>query len=543
MGSGSNQLNTTVTLPTYGQSINSLIGATTFYNAGITGQNTTVFNIEAGLAWNGHQTLTSLNAVTGPTSSYSYSADAFGATYASTVAGKTFDSNLFDQHATWTAMMIGGRATQTGGSNEQIGIAPGTNLMSGAISTGWSGSAYSGNFGLSLNSFLTPYVAAFGKADVVSSSWTDSADTTGTGFYAVSLDALAFQNPHTTFVVAAGNSGPTTDTAGVPGSGYNTITVGALTAATNYGSADSFSSRGPQDYGYLTVVNNQVVTLETPDVRAPVDLVAPGDSLISAHYGGQTGGNNTTLTGSAPIAATLSGSGTSGYDTGLAGTSFATPITSGAVALLDSASKSYFNTPMNSDSLDSRVIKAVLMNSADKISGWNNGQTAVAGVVTTAQALDYTLGAGRLDLNSAFTQYLTGTKDVLNGGQHISGNQGNVQDVGWDLGTATLGGKNDYFIDTRLAGGSTMAVTLDWFRDRSLTTTTNGSGDIYRRHGLRKWRITTQPVDLFSAQRATESARGHVDQPVQRRATLVFHAADHRLLRHRSQLSQRSLRR
>jgi hypothetical protein len=40
-----------------GMSINSFVGATKFYDNGYTGAGTVVANIEAGHAWNGHETL------------------------------------------------------------------------------------------------------------------------------------------------------------------------------------------------------------------------------------------------------------------------------------------------------------------------------------------------------------------------------------------------------------------------------------------------------------------------------------------------------
>ena len=72
----------------------------------------------------------------------------------------------------------------------------------------------------------------------------------------------------------------------------------------------------------------------------------------------------------------------------------------GGAALLDSAS---YNTPalaVNPNSRDARVIKAVLMNSADKIPGWNNGEIPHPngfGGVRTTQSLDYNSGAGAMN--------------------------------------------------------------------------------------------------------------------------------------------------
>jgi len=418
-----------------GANVANLIGANRFYNAGVTGQNTIAANVEAGQIWNGHETLGHVaNYVADP------------ATFRSSGnAGPEFD-----RHATWVGMMIGGR---NGGSVQgpwQPGIAPGTDLRSGAIATGWGGNAYSLSFGATNQTLATAYGAFFGSADVINSSW-GGFDPTGTSNIARITDGLANQNPLTTFVVSAGNSGPAPNTVSAPGSGYNNITVGALqnSGGNVYNAVANFSSRGPQDY--FDPANGTV-----QGVRAAVDIAAPGTNLTGAYYGGQTGGNNPSLPGSAPSG------GPNSYSGGLAGTSFAAPVTAGGAALLDSASKNDAGLAGNANSRDARVVKAVLLNSADKIPGWNNGQQNVGGVIQTVQSLDYASGAGALNLDKAYDQYIeAGTRDAAGLGG------GAVQEVGWDYGQVGAGQTNTYFIDDPLLEGSTLTVTLDWFRERA----------------------------------------------------------------------------
>ncbi len=116
-------------------------------------------------------------------------------------------------------------------------------------------------------------------------------------------------------------------------------------------------------------------------------------------------------------------------------------------------------------SRDTRVVKANLLNSARKISSWDNGQVphpnGNGGVVTT-QALDFKAGAGALDLDQTFTQYLTGQND-------LTGTDGGVTDqvIGWDFADVNLVGHTDYVISTPMQGDSTLNATLTWFRDRS----------------------------------------------------------------------------
>lgn len=432
-----------------GPVVNTIVGANRFYTNGITGQGAIVANVEAGLIWNGHETLTHVT-------NFQYDASAYGTT----------TNDLYDRHATWVGMIIGGRNTAINPNNVQTGIAPGADLRSGAIASNWSSSAYSTNFNITVNSFVQPYNTYFGAADVINSSW-GFTDASGTNAFTIAMDGFAFANPKTTFVVSAGNSGSSSNTVGAPGSGYNAITVGSAGNANTYNTISGFSSRGPQTwgdaYGDTTVAG----------ARAPVDIVAPGETLTSAYYGGQTGGNNPSLSGSPNGGA----GGSTFYSGGIAGTSFAAPIVAGAATLLDSTS---YNTPSlasNADSRDSRVIKAVLLNSATKLPGWNNGQIAHPngnGGVLTTQSLDYAQGAGKLDLDQSYDQYLSGTTDVAG---TASGNVGLIDSIGWDYGHILTSTPNDYYFNTPLAGGSQLTVTLDWFRDRFFDPNTASYSD------------------------------------------------------------------
>jgi len=107
--------------------------------------------------------------------------------------------------------------------------------------------------------------------------------------------------------------------------------------------------------------------------------------------------------------------------------------------LLDSTAKTYFSASITNAATRSEVIKAVLMNSADKLSGWDNGQHIVDGVITTTQALDWAMGAGRMNLNEAFSQYTTSA--VITTGSGISQTEftAPIESVGWAFGTAALG--------------------------------------------------------------------------------------------------------
>lgn len=428
--------------------ISNVIGASTFYANGYTGTRATVANIEAGYVWNGNADLTSVST---------YIADA-------SITGQ------FDRHATWVGSSIAGR----GSTAADRGIAYGATLWSGAIATSWSSQGsgiYSGSFSMSTASFTTPYLTAMvtgvsgQTADVINSSWGEGAGQNGKDSYTWILDSLAYKSGKTV-VLSAGNSGSSTNTIDGPASGNNALVVGALTGDSTspaYGSIASFSSRSPSDFFVPTIFNGNAGTNHTA-ARACVDICAPGTDLNLSHYGGATGGN---AFGGATDSSTNS------FDTGLAGTSFSSPFTAGAAALVVDAGKALH--PTDAHAIDGRVVKAVLMNSAVKPTGWTNGQASVSGVITTTQALDYTYGTGILNMTNAYSQYTGGTTDAAS----LTG--GTVKSVGWTFGhvthTAGVQANDDYLISQSLAAGSTFTVTLDWFSHEY--TNANGGSSAY----------------------------------------------------------------
>jgi hypothetical protein len=434
--------------------INNFLGADRFYSAGITGQGTKASNIEAGHIWNGHVTL-------GHVTNFTNGTGALGET---------------DRHATWVGMLIGGRKVPANPRDFQTGIAMDTELRSGAIAVNWNPATpnprYSASFSWTSNSVFGAYQSAFGTVDGINSSWGGRDPAVGNAV-TIGLDGLARANPATTFVLSAGNEGPGPNSVVWPASGYNSIAVANLANPNSYDVVNTSSSRGPQDY-------SDPVRGVVPGARVAIDIAAPGTNLTSAYYGGETGGNSPVL-GGAP-----SGSlgGPTFYSFAVNGTSFAAPLVTGGVALLDSASRITPALAANANSRDSRVIKSVLLNSATKTPGWNNGQTLLAGVVTTHQALDYAVGAGRMNLSSAYDQYLAGTADLAGTGGGV------VDEIGWDFGTVAPSGVNDYLIADVLEGGMTFNATLSWFRDRTFTNASTVSDNAYRDLDLEVWDST-----------------------------------------------------
>ncbi|MEX0688282.1 MAG: S8 family serine peptidase [Pirellulales bacterium] len=435
--------------------LNTFLGADRYYGhtTPITGQNTIAFNLEAGHFWNGHETL---QHVATTTTNFVNSSDTWGPN----PAQRGSIAPLYDRHATWAAMLVGGRQTEVSPQFRQQGLAPGTDLRSGAIATGWSGLAYALSFGISGDSYIAAYTGSFASADVVNSSY-GYTDPGGTGAFTLFTDAMSFQSPGTLHVVSAGNDGndgPGANTVGAPGSGYNTLTVAALDNANTFASVAGFSSRGPQDFAYFS--SGEIISI--PGVRAAVDLAAPGTSITSAFYGGQAGGNNSSLIGS-----TDQGSDANAYTDFINGTSFAAPIVAGGAALVASAAKTLPALSGNPDAAQSVVVKALLLNGADKTSGWNNGQQAVnvggTTAIVTTQSLDWAAGAGRMNLDTTFDLQVNGQTDVPGTG---TGNLGAVVKTGWDYGNSLVGVSNDYPISEWLRGGTSFTTSLTWMRAR-----------------------------------------------------------------------------
>lgn len=501
--------------PLTGLNINNYLGANRFYNAGYTGTNSVAANAEAGHIWGrnepgigaGHETLTH-------TAQYIH----FGAPVPNN--GET------DMHATWVGMMIGGRLGGAVQGEWQRGISYNATLWSGAIASTWNNlpaPPYSLSFNFNNNTFFSPYGTFFQTgianrtADVVNSSWGyydagDPYSTSGRWYYTQALDALANQNPLTTFVCSAGNSGPGSNTVGGPASGHNSIAAAALTSDTSvppYNTVAGFSSRGPSDY--WDPVNGLIPASVAR--RATVDLAAPGTNLTSAYYGGATGGN---WGNPNPVP------GTNLYTGQLAGTSFAAPIIAGGVALVDDAGYALF--PANPNARDARVVKAVLLNAADKIPGWTNN---LSGVIpyTTTQSLDWASGAGRMNLDRTFDQYVptanggqAGTTDVPGLG---SGNLGNVDAIGWDYGLVLQGTPNDYYIrpdlfnpgkSANILAGTNIIATLDWFRDRSINLETKAVTDeSFDNLDLQVWLVAGGiPVQLIATSSSTYNDVEHL---------------------------------
>src|SRR5262249_4549133 len=140
-----------------------------------------------------------------------------------------------------------------------------------------------------------------------------------------------------------------------PGDAYNVFSLGSTSEASNWSQIVSSSSYGP-----------------TSDLRNKPDLSAPGDEVVTAQEH------------------------TSSF--GLwEGTSFAAPNAAGVLIAAIDYGKSH------AISTDPLVLKATLLNSAEKIrsrngSAWApNGASTIGGVYTVTSPLNASAGAGQVN--------------------------------------------------------------------------------------------------------------------------------------------------
>ncbi|MBI4265294.1 MAG: S8 family serine peptidase [Acidobacteria bacterium] len=298
-------------------------------------------------------------------------------------------------HGTHVAGLIGGTGAASGGL--YTGVAPGVSLIGLKVLTG-SGSGYTSDV-IEAIEFATINKGALG-IDIINLSLGHPP------FESATTDplVLAVQNASAAGIVviaSAGNYGinPSTGTIGyggilVPGNAPSAITVGAgntmLTADRSDDLVMAYSSRGPSWY----------------DGYAKPDVVAPGHRLIAP------AAPDSTLVAKYPNLLVPDETGALTY-LRLSGTSMATAVTSGTVALLIETSRAAF--PTARPELTPNTVKAMLQFTAftmhdENLAPYNrltqgSGGLNADGALTLARAIDTSVPAGEWWLAWAVSPY------------------------------------------------------------------------------------------------------------------------------------------
>ena len=208
----------------------------------------------------------------------------------------------------------------------------------------------------------------------------------------------------------------------------------------------------------------------------------------------------------------------------VSGTSFAAPHVTATVALLQEYGDRQLQSKSAQWSLDSRrheVMKAVLLNSADKIADRNDGrllnmQRTIIGeknenwlesdaYVNPRIPLDIQMGTGQINAWRAYQQFSAGEASP----------QKPVEPVGWDYGQVAASEYHEYELKQPLAAGSYASITLVWDRLVMLNDFNRNQrydiGETFRDRGLNNLDVYLLPVGEDSNMRNVCSSSSFED--------------------------------
>jgi subtilisin family serine protease len=208
----------------------------------------------------------------------------------------------------------------------------------------------------------------------------------------------------------------------------------------------------------------------------------------------------------------------------VSGTSFAAPHITASVALLQELGDRQLKSKQSNWSIDSRrheVMKAVLLNSADKIK--DNGDGLHLGMTRTVLGkdnsnwlesdaykdpkipLDYQMGTGQLNVFRAYQQFSPGEWSPTAA----------VPPIGWDYQSVEASSFKDYVLEKSLKEGSFVSLTLAWDRLVDLQDKNNNKafdvGESFRDHGLNNLDLYLIPADENDTGKSVCSSISEVD--------------------------------
>lgn len=306
---------------------------------------------------------------------------------------------------------------------------------------------------------------------------------------------------HNVLYVIAGNQGR--GGISIPTDNYNGINVAFTRRERGIFAKADFANLGDPEIG----LSSRIIGLETNvGDRRSIGLVAPGNKISLVNLDGSI--------------------------TKASGTSFAAPHVTATLALLQEYGDRQL--ALNSDraipspqwTLDARrheVMKATMLNAADKIADTGNGENLGMSRTILDQShhpwlvseayynqkipLDIQLGAGQLNAYRAYRQFSAGQWHP----------QVPVPNIGWDYRTIEAKGTayQDYAIEQPLQQGSMVSITLTWDRQVELVDANNNGqydlGETFKDEGLNNLDLYLMPADANSTSKSIWSSVSEVD--------------------------------